>query len=82
MRYIKNIMIAIDQLCNCIIGGTPDETISAKLWRMRNKGRFWKYSQIFVDRLFWFDSDHCEESYNSELYRRQISSEYSKGNKQ
>jgi hypothetical protein len=80
MRYIKNIMIAVDQLFNCILGGMPDETISAKVWRMRDRHIIWEQLRITIDILFWFDDNHCRESYESELYRKQISSEY-KGNK-
>lgn len=76
MRYIKNVMIAIDQLANCILGGMPDETISAKVYRMRERGFYWEYLRIMIDKLFWFDKNHCLESYNSELYRKQISAEY------
>lgn len=30
-RYIKNNLIALDQLANAILGGDPDETISSRL---------------------------------------------------
>lgn len=30
-RYIINILIGIDQLCNAILGGDPDETISSRM---------------------------------------------------
>lgn len=30
-KYIYNILIGIDQLCNAILGGDPDETISSRL---------------------------------------------------
>lgn len=79
MSYIKNLFIAIDQLANCILGGRPDETISAKVWRMKDRNKFYYFSRILIDKIFWFDENHCEESCKSELYRKQISSEYSKG---
>lgn len=30
-KYIFNILIGIDQLCNTILGGDPDETMSSRM---------------------------------------------------
>ncbi|MDP4158147.1 MAG: hypothetical protein Q8911_00075 [Bacillota bacterium] len=30
-KYFYNILIGIDQLCNTILGGDPDETISSRM---------------------------------------------------
>lgn len=81
MEYIKNILIGIDQLTNCVFLGKPDETISARCWRNRNKNIIWKISRKVIDTIFWFDDNHCQESYDSELYRTQISKEYKENNK-
>lgn len=49
--YIKNVLVGIDQLCNAIIGGDPDETISARCWRHRdNKAGYLAYK--FIDSIF------------------------------
>ena len=32
-KYFKNILISIDQLVNTLLGGDPDETISARVGR-------------------------------------------------
>ena len=52
-KYIRNILISLDQLVNTIFGGDPDETISSRL------GKNYKDSwmQKLVDK--YFGSDHC-----------------------
>lgn len=30
-KYIWNLLISIDQLCNTILGGDPDETMSSRM---------------------------------------------------
>lgn len=76
MGYLIRVLIGIDQLINCLLGGMPDETISAKSWRMRERSLFWYYLRIMIDGIFWFSKNHCYESWVSEEYRKQISSEY------
>lgn len=36
LRYLFNIVIALDQLANTIIGGDPDETISSRIAKRRS----------------------------------------------
>lgn len=40
MRYVRNILIGLDQLCNVILGGDDvDETISSAVGRKAAQGR-------------------------------------------
>lgn len=71
---MKQILIAIDQLVNAILGGWADETLSAHAWRSRHKPPF-KTLQPVIDRLF-FDPSHCQDSYLSEIKRSQLPPEY------
>ena len=71
MSYILNITIAIDQLANTIFCGSPDETLSSRAWRLQEeRGRKWP--RILIDLLFFFDKNHCYESYLSEIERKQL----------
>lgn len=47
-----------------------DETISAHCWRLRHFP-VWGSARKCVDALLFFDSNHCEESYKSEVLRLQ-----------
>ena len=72
---LKNVLIGIDQLANTLLGGDPDETLSARSWRLREKNpRMHKV----IDTIFFFDKDHCRTSYESELLRKQLPEEYSR----
>lgn len=46
MKYITKVLLGLDQFANTIIGGAPDETISARAGRLRNQPGL-------VSRLWW-----------------------------
>lgn len=67
---LKQIAIAIDQLANTLLGGMADETLSARAHRT---GSVW---ESVIDALFFWQDDHCFESYLSEKERKQMPQEY------
>lgn len=79
-RRILNLLIAFDQFVWVLLtlgNGSPDETISAALWRMEGQGKL--AGRVFrpvVDVLFWFDPDHCRTSYNAEFKKIQLPRAY------
>lgn len=36
-HWLKQILVAVDQLANTILGGWADETLSSRLWRNRHR---------------------------------------------
>ena len=70
LSYGKAVLIALDQLVNALAGGWPDETLSSRCWRLSLAGRDWP--RRVVDVLFWWDRDHCRESFESERLGRQL----------
>lgn len=71
MMYVKNILIAVDQLLNALLCGWPDETLSSRCWRWDRDGvRHWP--RRLVDSLFFWEKEHCRESYESEQLRMQM----------
>ena len=58
-RYVWNILIAIDQFFNAVLGGDPDETISSRAGKRRE-------TQLWARCLCWFlnklDTKHCKKS--------------------
>lgn len=73
LKFIYNILIAVDQDLNTILLGHPDETLSSRLGRSKGKERYiWVvWARLAVNTLFWFDKDyssdgtilsHCEKS--------------------
>jgi hypothetical protein len=77
---VKQFFIALDQLLNTVVKigsdgwGYADEMLSARAWRLRSGSRLY----IWIDRLFFWDKDHCEECYQIEMERKQLPTEYRK----
>ena len=70
---MKQVLIAIDQFINTLCFWLPggcwaDETLSARAWRIRGE---YPRLHVWLDRLFFWDDNHCEESYESERLRLQ-----------
>ena len=77
-RYVLNLLIALDQLVNTLIGGAPDETLSASAWIGERQGKL--LPRIFrpmIDLLFLpFERDHCQRAYQAEVDRTQLPAIY------
>lgn len=57
-------LIFIDCAANFILGGDFKETLSSRAHRMREKQhRVWGWTASFIDGLFFWDYNHCEEQY-------------------
>ena len=72
MRWITQVLVAIDQLFNALLGGYADETLSARAHRQND----WR--RAVINSIFFWQEDHCAESYESEVERKQLPSGYSK----
>jgi len=74
--WLFYILIALDQLLNAILGGYPDETISARCFREQ------RWQEKWIDRLFWLQrkdgKGHCEQCYEWEQERMDLPVEYRK----
>jgi hypothetical protein len=75
MARLKQILIAMDQLANTLAGGWADETLSARAWRLRFRHR-WGIIRAVIDRVFFWDRDHCRASFEAEFKRQQMPQEY------
>lgn len=75
---MKQFLIALDQALNTVIKiaddgyGYADEMLSARAWRLRESSSL----HIWIDRLFFWDKNHCEECYYIEMERQQLPPEY------
>ena len=73
IKYIINILIAIDQLGTTLVGGYPDETLSSYAYRLLQQGK--PGGKIFVpiiNRIFFWQRDHCKGAYEEERLRLQF----------
>lgn len=75
---MKQLLIALDQFFNTLLNiggdgwGYADETLSARAWRLRDKSKAYKV----IDTIFFWDKNHCQQSYQSEVDRKQLPEEY------
>ena len=69
---LHQLLIAIDQFFNVLLGSIicprtkswADETLSSRCWRASQNG--YDLPRNIVDGIFFFDKNHCQESYISE----------------
>lgn len=78
MSVLKNFLIGQDQSVNTLIRlsdgyGQPDEMLSARAWRLRHRH---PYLRLWIDRLFFWDDNHCRECFEIEQQRKQLPPEY------
>lgn len=77
---LKQILIALDQLLNVFVYlkvdgmGYADETLSARAWRIKDKSNLYTW----INRLFFWQENHCKKAYEEELANRQLPREYRK----
>ena len=57
-KYIWNILVSIDQFINTLLGGDPDETISSRCAKNRNRWP-WKPLAWFLE---WLSPGHLERA--------------------
>lgn len=69
---MKQISIAFDQLLNTVFCGYADETLSARVWRNRNKSWYWKMWLRIIDSIFFWQINHCFNSHVSEIERSHL----------
>ena len=67
-RYLINILVALDQLLNTIFGGDPDETMSSRAGKDRDRGRI--VGCILCKFLDIFERDHCTKSIERDRGKR------------
>lgn len=72
-KYIKNVLISLDQLVNTVLCGRPDETLSSRLYR--NSQKYW-YARLGMKLLNFIarpcGKEHCYNAYLSEVERKHL----------
>lgn len=56
--YVINVLVALDQLGNALIGGDPDETISSHCAKRRTEPG-WRILAAFLE---WLDPGHLDRA--------------------
>jgi hypothetical protein len=58
--YLFEVLIALDQLLNALLGGCADETLSSRAAKARQSGMLW--GCVLCRILDAIDRDHCAKS--------------------
>ena len=74
MGYLKNLLVAVDQLGNTIAGGDPDNTISARVGYFSQVPKttkirgYWKTMELIINFTFWpvDGPDHCQQAFEAD----------------
>ena len=61
-KYLKNVLIAIDQLANAILLGDPDETISSRMVNLAARNRQNAFGRLICWFLALLDPGHCRDA--------------------
>lgn len=70
--FFMRVAIGLDQLLNALLGGDIDETLSSRTYRGAQANSIkWQRIEHVINRLFFWQSEHCRASYLNELKRRQ-----------
>lgn len=77
-HIVWELLIGLDQLLNVIVWidndgwGRIDEMLSARAWRLRHTCKLY----IWINRLFFWQFNHCQSAYETEMNRKQLPSDY------
>lgn len=76
MHWLAQLFVALDQVLNVLL--TPfhsstwaDESLSARAYRAHRDGRWWGWTMVAVDTLFFWQPRHCRGAHFAEMSRRQ-----------
>lgn len=73
-KYIKRVGIALSILLNVVLGGYSNQTFSARnyAWKKESKPNLvW-----LIDSIFWFEPDHCMNSWVYWYTRKKMETHY------
>lgn len=76
MKTIVSLLILVSQFANVLVGGSEDEMLCSRAWRLKDQSEYWKMVQVFFDEYCWPLSNwkgqygsHCEACYWEEKKR-------------
>lgn len=69
LKFYRNVLLAIDQTFNAMLGGDCDESISSRTAKAKDTQLWAKYLSKFLDL---FEKDHCDKSIEEDEGKDQI----------
>lgn len=59
--YLNRILLAFSILINTLLGGSTNQSFSARNWHWKKNG-YWNLVWL-IDKIFFYEMNHCQESY-------------------
>lgn len=60
-KWVKNVLVSVDQLGNTLLLGDPDETISSRAGKLR-RSKVWSLPAKAINTLFFWQKNHSKEA--------------------
>lgn len=77
MSWPLRFLLWLDRTINVLIGGSFNETLSARAHRMDVKDHpYWGWTAGFIDTLFFWQDGHCRKQWEYEQLRAQMPPEF------
>jgi hypothetical protein len=73
-HYLTNLAVAVNQGINALLAGEPDEMLSARAHRRHLAGH--SGARNAINRLFFWQPDHCLTAFEQEAKRKQLPATY------
>ena len=69
MRYVLTVLNALTQLLGALLGVTmnSNESLSGAMYRRRNERPRYMLSYIWINRLFFWQDNHCRSAAEAEI---------------
>ncbi len=76
VRYFSRVGTALSVLLNVLLGGSSNQTLSARNYALRREGK--PNIVGLIDLLFFWDQDHCMTSWLYWFLRKDVQYEMNK----
>lgn len=71
IQYFWNVLVALDQFANTLLGGDPDETMSSRMGKDIRENKC-KLCRVICYLLGLIQKDHCNKSIEPDEGSRQV----------
>lgn len=65
--YLSNLGTCTSQVCNTVIGGNPDVSLSARAFLSAQRSARAATIERLINGLFFFEPDHCRRSFERDV---------------
>jgi len=69
MSYLAHLGTAISQAVNALVGGHPDESLSARAHYDQHHSLLWSAVRVLSDTLYFWEPLHCARAAKADLSR-------------